>query len=70
MKINSSVSRLQETDEYLKIEKYVIALIDEIKYKSQNLQSLKNNVRNKDKLITVFSQNDIKLIKDLISESI
>ncbi len=70
MKINSSVSRLQETDEYLKIEKYVIALIDEIKYKSQNLQSLKNNVRNKDNLITVFSQNDIKLIKDLISESI
>jgi len=70
MKINSSVSRLQETDEYLKIEKYVIALIDEIKYKSQNLQSLKNNVRNKDNLITVFSQNDIKLIKDLIYESI
>jgi hypothetical protein len=70
MKINSSLSRLQETDEYLKLEKNVIALINEVRYKSQNLQSLKNTVRNKDKLITIFSQNDIKLIKHLISESI
>ena len=70
MKINSSISHLQENNDYLKLEHHVLSSIEEIKLKNKNLQILKNSFKGKDKLVTVFTQNDINKIKHLIAESI
>lgn len=70
MKINSSISQLQENNDYLKLEHHVLSSIEEIKLKNKNLQILKNSFKGKDKLVTVFTQNDINKIKHLIAESI